>query len=346
MGLMETLLTAKLVDEITNTRSHKNRESWALGVANIAAGFLRRHRRLRDDRPDVVNVKIGRARTRVSTIVAGLFLLALITGLSSILKQIPMVALAAVMMVVAISTVNWHSVKPATLKRMPIPETLVMVVTVAVVVATSNLAIGVIVGVVLAMVLFARRVAHVITVRRTVSADATAVRYEVMGPLFFGSSNNLVDQFEYADDPASVTIDLSQAAIWDASSVAALDSIETKFRDQGATVTIEGPRRAQHRLPPATHRPPRSLSNCEALLLAGEIGPEVVRDTSTMLFCLWVSRRPRGSIDSTQSCSRTERPTASTNPSPRLPTVQSGLSPFIAIWKANSFASRRPNSSS
>jgi SulP family sulfate permease len=240
VGLMETLLTAKLVDEITETRSHKGRESWALGVANIAAGFYGGIGGCAMIGQTVVNVKIGRARTRISTVVAGLFLLALVTGLSSIMRQIPMVALAAVMMVVALSTVDWHSGKPATLKRMPVPETLVMIVTVAVVVATDNLAIGVIVGVVLAMILFARRVAHVITVRRCVNDDNTSVNYQVTGPLFFGSSNDLVDQFSYADDPPNVTVDLSQAQVWDASSVAALDSIETKYRNHGTNVTIEG----------------------------------------------------------------------------------------------------------
>jgi SulP family sulfate permease len=157
--------------------------------------------------------------------------------------QIPMVALAAVMMVVAITTVDWHSLKPSTLRRMPLPETFVMVVTVVVVVATNNLALGVVVGVISAMVLFARRVAHVITVERRIdggTADAGAAYYTVRGPLFFGSSNDLVDQFAYADDPARVTIDLSDAQIWDASTVAALDSIETKYRDHGATVTILG----------------------------------------------------------------------------------------------------------
>jgi SulP family sulfate permease len=154
--------------------------------------------------------------------------------------QIPMVALAAVMMVVAVTTVDWHSVKPSTLKRMPVPETIVMGVTVVVVVITGNLAYGVIVGVILAMVLFARRVAHVISVDRTLAGDGVSVQYEVAGPLFFGSSNDLVDHFSYAEDPTSVTIDLSRAQIWDASTVAALDSVETKYRDHGATVTIEG----------------------------------------------------------------------------------------------------------
>lgn len=240
VGLMETLLTAKLVDEITDTPSHKGRESWALGISNILAGFYGGIAGCAMIGQTLLNVKTGRARTRISTIIAGLFLLALVTGLSSIMRQIPMVALAAVMMVVAVTTVDWHSVKPSTLKRMPVPETIVMGVTIAVVVITNNLAYGVVIGVVLAMVLFARRVAHVIDVRRTITADGATAHYEVTGPLFFGSSNDLVHRFNYAEDPPAVTIDLSHAQIWDASTVAALDSIETKYDSHGTTVTIKG----------------------------------------------------------------------------------------------------------
>ncbi|ROP56696.1 SulP family sulfate permease [Rathayibacter sp. PhB185] len=240
VGLMETLLTAKLVDEMTGTPSHKGRESWALGVSNLLAGFYGGIAGCAMIGQTVLNVKTGGARTRISTIVAGVFLLALVTGLSSVMGRIPMVALAAVMMIVAISTVDWHSLRPSTLRRMPVPETLVMVVTVVVVVATDNLALGVLVGVILAMILFARRVAHVIAVERAVAADGASVRYTVTGPLFFGSSNDLVDRFAYSDDPAAVVIDLGRAQIWDASTVAALDSIETKYRDHGAIVTIEG----------------------------------------------------------------------------------------------------------
>jgi sulfate permease, SulP family len=240
VGLMETLLTAKLVDDITDTPSHKGRESWGLGISNILAGFYGGIAGCAMIGQTVLNVKTGQARTRISTFVAGLFLLALVTGLSPVMDRIPMVALAAVMMVVAVTTVDWHSVKPSTLKRMPLPETIVMVVTVAVVVLTGNLAYGVLVGVVLAMVLFARRVAHVISVERTVAGDGASVHYDVVGPLFFGSSNDLVEHFAYADDPETVTIDLSRAQIWDASTVAALDSIETKYSAHGATVTIQG----------------------------------------------------------------------------------------------------------
>ncbi len=237
VGLMETLLTAKLVDDITETKSHKGRESWALGVANIVAGLWGGIAGCAMIGQTVVNVKLGRARTRISTFVAGALLLALVTVLSDVMEQIPMVALAAVMMVVAITTVNVHSIRPSTLRRMPLSETLVMVVTVAIVVATSNLAIGVGCGVLLAIVLFARRVAHVVTVTRDAG---DTVRYRVSGPLFFGSSNDLVEQFSYADDAHEVVIDFSAAQIWDASTVSALDSVQAKYREHGITVTFAG----------------------------------------------------------------------------------------------------------
>lgn len=240
VGLMETLLTAKLVDDITETRSAKGRESWALGVANILAGFYGGIAGCAMIGQTVVNVKLGRARTRISTFVAGVFLLLLVTALSDVMEQIPMIALAAVMMVVAVTTVNWHSVAPATLKRMPLPETIVMLTTVIVVVITHNLAVGVGAGVILAMVLFARRVAHVVRVDRELSDDGGSVRYTVTGPLFFGSSNDLVEQFSYGVDPARVTVDFSASQIWDASTVAVLDSVGSKYAAHGATVEFVG----------------------------------------------------------------------------------------------------------
>src|SRR4029450_10195849 len=134
---------------------------------------------------------LGQFRRRPGSLQAGV-LLVLVPALSDLMAQIPMVALAAVMMIAALKTIDWHSVRLTTFKRMPIPETLVMVTTVAVTVVTSNLAIGIAVGVMLAMMLFARRVAHVIRAERTVSQDGQSVRYSVHGPLFFGSSNDLV----------------------------------------------------------------------------------------------------------------------------------------------------------
>ncbi|WP_210080547.1 SulP family inorganic anion transporter [Pantoea endophytica] len=240
VGLMESLLTAKLVDDITDTPSAKRRESWALGVGNILAGFYGGIAGCAMIGQTIVNVELGKARTRVSTVAAGIVLLLLVTGLSQIMAQIPMVVLAGIMMVVAVKTVNWHSLQPATLKRMPWSETFVMVLTVAVTVWTGNLAIGVLVGVILAMMLFARRIAHVIHAERQLSDDGQQVNYTVRGPLFFGSSNDLFEHFNYGHDPKTVTIDLTHAQIWDASSVAALDAIEYRYQRHGASVTFIG----------------------------------------------------------------------------------------------------------
>lgn len=240
VGLMESLLTAKLVDDITDTPSAKRRESWALGVGNILAGFYGGIAGCAMIGQTIVNVELGKARTRVSTVAAGIVLLLLVTGLSQIMAQIPMVVLAGIMMVVAVKTVNWHSLQPATLKRMPWSETLVMVLTVAVTVWTGNLAIGVLIGVILAMMLFARRIAHVIHAERQLSDDGQQVNYTVRGPLFFGSSNDLFEHFNYGHDPKTVTIDLTHAQIWDASSVAALDAIEYRYKRHGANVTFIG----------------------------------------------------------------------------------------------------------
>ena len=240
VGLMESLLTAKLVDDITDTPSGKRRESWALGVGNILAGFYGGIAGCAMIGQTIVNVELGKARTRVSTVAAGIVLLLLVTGLSHIMAQIPMVVLAGIMMVVAVKTVNWHSLQPATLKRMPWSETSVMVLTVAVTVWTGNLALGVLIGVILAMMLFARRIAHVIHAERQLSEDGEQVHYTVRGPLFFGSSNDLFEHFDYGHDPKAVTIDLTHAQIWDASSVAALDAIEYRYQRHGATVQFIG----------------------------------------------------------------------------------------------------------
>ena len=240
VGLMESLLTAKLVDDLTDTPSGKRRESWALGVGNILAGFYGGIAGCAMIGQTIVNVELGKARTRVSTVAAALVLLLLVTGLSQIMAQIPMVVLAGIMMVVAVKTVNWHSLQPATLKRMPWSETLVMVLTVAFTVWTGNLALGVLVGVILAMMLFARRIAHVIHAERQLSDDGEQVHYTVRGPLFFASSNDLFEHFDYGRDPQHVTIDLTHAQIWDASSVAALDAIEYRYQRHGASVTFTG----------------------------------------------------------------------------------------------------------
>ena len=242
VGLMESLMTAKLVDEVTDTHSNKTRESWGQGVANIVSGLFGGMGGCAMIGQTMINVKTSGARTRISTFLAGVFLLILTVVLGDLVGTIPMAVLVAIMVMVSVGTFDWHSIKPSTLKRIPKSETAIMVITVAVVVATSNLAIGVVVGVFAASVMFVRRVAHLIEVRREVKAegDQQVAYYTVQGQLLFASSNDLTTLFEYTADPEHIVIDLSQSHIWDASTVAALDTIQTKYRQHDKTVEFVG----------------------------------------------------------------------------------------------------------
>lgn len=243
VGLLESLLTAKLVDDITDTHSDKTRESWGQGVANLITGLFGGMGGCAMIGQTLINVNVSRARTRISTFLAGAFLLVLVVGLGDVVAIIPMAALVAVMILVSVGTFDWHSVQPATLRRMPKSETTVMVATVVVTVATHNLAIGVGVGVLTAMTLFARRVAHLTAVEREVLDDRDGVPtavYRVTGELFFASSNDLYTQFDYAGDPGRVVIDLSASHVWDASTVASLDAITTKYARKHKQVEIVG----------------------------------------------------------------------------------------------------------
>lgn len=240
VGLMESLMTAKLVDEITDTRSSKTRESVGQGIANIVTGFFGGMGGCAMIGQTMINVRVSGARTRLSTFLAGAFLMVLCVVFGPVVSDIPMAALVAVMVMVAFGTFDWHSIAPKTLRRMPLGETAVMVLTVVVVVATSNLAIGVVVGSVTAMTVFARRVAHLTRVTSVTDPDGTTVVHHVTGELFFASSNELVGQFDYARAPEHVVIDLHEAHVWDASSVAALDAVEAKYRERGSTVEILG----------------------------------------------------------------------------------------------------------
>jgi SulP family sulfate permease len=246
VGLLESLMTAKLVDDITDTRSNKTRESWGQGVANIVTGFLGGMGGCAVIGQTMINVKGSGARSRVSTFLAGVFLLVLVVTLGGIVGLIPMAALVAVMIFVSAITFDWHSIAPKTLKRMPKSETSVMLITVGTVVATHNLAIGVGVGVLAAMAMFARRVAHFATVERTeieLNGDTVAT-YTVDGELFFASSNDLYTQFEYARDAAPtvdrVIIDFHASHLWDASTIAVLDAVTEKYRRHGREVELIG----------------------------------------------------------------------------------------------------------
>lgn len=242
VGLLESLLTAKLVDEITDTGSDKTREALGQGAANVITGFFGGMGGCAMIGQTMINVKVSGARTRLSTFLAGVLLLVLVVGFGDVVALIPMAALVAVMIMVSVGTFDWHSIRPATLRRMPRSETAVMVVTVVVTVLTHNLAIGVVVGVLTAMTLFARRVAHLTSTTRELREDehgAVAV-YRVSGDLFFASSNDLTTSFDYAGDPDRVVVDLTDSHIWDASTVAALDAVTTKYARLGTAVEIVG----------------------------------------------------------------------------------------------------------
>jgi sulfate permease, SulP family len=239
VGLLESLLTAQLVDDITYTKSNKAREARGQGIANVITGFFGGMAGCAMIGQTMINVKVSGARTRLSTFAAGAFLLALIVGLGNLVAIIPMAALVAVMILVAYSTFNWHSIAPATLQRMPRSETIVMITTVAVTVFTHNLALGVGAGVIVAMVFFARRVAHLVDVTGTLSDDGRTKTYVVTGEIFFASDRDLVDAFDYANDPGNVVIDLRRAHIWDAAAVAALDAVEMRYADRARETDMD-----------------------------------------------------------------------------------------------------------
>lgn len=235
VGLMESLLTAKLVDDITDTHSDKTRESFGQGIGNILAAAIGGMGVCAMIGQTMIGVKVSQARTRLSTFLAGAFLLVLCLLFGEAVGRIPMAALVAVMILVAATTVNWHSIRPRTLKLMPLSEILVMLLTVAGTLATHNLAVGVVLGVVAASIGFARRVAHLVEVELV-----DGYTYVVHGQLFFASSNDLVYAFDYTLDTDFVVVDLTDAEVWDASTVATLDAVQKKYADRGIEVEFRG----------------------------------------------------------------------------------------------------------
>jgi SulP family sulfate permease len=245
VGLLESLITARLVDELTETTSDKTRESWGQGVCNVVVGLFSGMGGCAMIGQTMMNVKACGGRTRISTLVAGMSLLCLVHFFGSTLAAIPMAALVAVMVMVSVTTVDWRSISPSTLRRVPAGESLAMLSTIAVTVSTQDLAYGVLAGVACAMIVFVRRVASgaAIEPQRDISRSAGEDgdrTYRVTGHLFFASSNRLADGFDYSGDPSRVTIDLSAAHVWDATAVAVLDAIREKYRKIGKTVTLIG----------------------------------------------------------------------------------------------------------
>jgi sulfate permease, SulP family len=239
IGLLESLLTAQILDDMTDTGSDKDRESRGQGVANVATGFLGGMAGCAMIGQSMINIRSG-GRTRLSTFSAGFFLLVLIMALGDLVAVIPMAALVAVMFVVAVATFDWSSLRWQGLRRTPKSETAVMVTTVAIVVWTHNLAYGVVAGVLLAAIFFARKVAHLAEVTCVDDPDGAQRIYAVTGELFFASTNELVHSFDYADPTPRVLIDLTHAHVWDSSAVATLDAIVAKFAARGVTAELVG----------------------------------------------------------------------------------------------------------
>lgn len=237
VGLLESLMTATIVDDLTDTSSDKNRECKGQGVANIAAGLLGGMAGCAMIGQSVINVKSG-GRTRLSTFSAGVFLLLMVVFLGDWVARIPMAALVAVMVMVSIGTFSWKSLTD--LKKHPLSTNIVMLSTVVVVVATHNLAYGVFVGVLLAAMFFANKVGQYKYVASELSVDGTTRTYRVVGQVFFASADKFVEFFDLKEAVDKVVIDLCQAHFWDITAVAALDKVVLKFRREGTEVEIIG----------------------------------------------------------------------------------------------------------
>lgn len=237
VGLLESLMTATIIDDMTDTGSDKNRECKGQGVANVATGLLGGMAGCAMIGQSVINVKSG-GRTRLSTFVAGVFLLIMVVFLSDWIKVIPMAALVAVMIMVSISTFNWQSVFK--IRHFPLSSNIVMLVTVAVVVATHNLALGVFCGVLLAALFFANKIGHFMAVQSQLDAVQKRRTYTVTGQVFFASSHEFFNQFDFSELIETVVIDLQHAHFWDITAVAALDKVVFKWRKQGVLVEVIG----------------------------------------------------------------------------------------------------------
>ncbi|PSF04710.1 sodium-independent anion transporter [Marinobacter fuscus] len=237
VGLLESLMTATIVDDLTDTTSDRNRECKGQGIANIGAGLLGGMAGCAMIGQSVINVKSG-GRTRLSTLTAGVFLLILVLVLDQWLVQIPMAALVAVMIMVSIGTFSWDSIR--NLKEYPVSTNIVMLVTVIVVVATHNLAFGVLAGVLLAALFFANKVGHYMVVTSELEEASNTRRYTVTGQVFFSSSEKFLESFDFKEAVDNVVIDLSRAHFWDITAVGALDKAVIKFRREGSDVEVIG----------------------------------------------------------------------------------------------------------
>ncbi|AWB35130.1 SulP family inorganic anion transporter [Orrella marina] len=237
VGLLESMMTATIVDDLTDTKSNKNRECVGQGVANIASGFIGGMAGCAMIGQSVINIKSG-GRGRLSTLSAGIFLLIMVVFLGDWVSQIPMAALVAVMIMVSIGTFSWGSLR--SLKDHPKSSSVVMVATVLVTVLTHDLAMGVLTGVLLSGVFFAAKVGTILTVESVSEDEGRTRNYVVLGQVFFASADQFVDAFDYKEVIERVRIDVSRSHFWDITAVTALDKVVLKFRREGTEVEVLG----------------------------------------------------------------------------------------------------------
>jgi SulP family sulfate permease len=237
VGLLESLMTATIVDDMTDTKSNKNRECVGQGVANIATGFIGGMAGCAMIGQSVINVKSG-GRGRLSTLVAGVVLLILVVFLGDWVKQIPMAALVAVMIMVSIGTFNWGSFK--NLRDHPKSSSVVMLATVAVTVYTHDLARGVLTGVLLSGFFFAHKIGQILLIQTKTEQNGETCTYEIYGQVFFASADRFIDAFDFEAAMTKVRIDLKHAHFWDITAISALDKVVLKFRRKGIEVEVLG----------------------------------------------------------------------------------------------------------
>ena len=237
VGLLESFMTTTIVDELTDTKGDKTKEARGQGIANIASGFLGGMAGCAMIGQSIINVKSG-GRGRLSTFIAGFFLLIMVVFLSDIISIIPMAALVAVMIMVSIGTFDWGSIKR--LKTLPLSTNIVMLSTVIVTVYTHNLALGVITGVLFASLFFANKISHFMYCNISYNEDKTSKTYQFVGQVFFNSADKFYETINFKEVLDKVIIDISRAHFWDISAVYALDKAVIKLRREGADVEVIG----------------------------------------------------------------------------------------------------------
>ncbi len=237
VGLLESFMTATIIDDMTDTDSDKNREAKGQGIANIASGCVGGMAGCAMIGQSVINIKSG-GRGRLSTLVAGVLLLIMVVFMSDLISIIPMAALVAVMIMVSIGTFNWASIKG--LKTLPLSTNIVMLSTVIVVVWTHNLALGVFTGVLLASLFFANKISHFLYWEKSYEETSSTRVYKFIGQIFFNSADRFADAFDYKEDVKHVIIDVTRAHFWDISAVYALDKAVIKLRNMGKEVEVVG----------------------------------------------------------------------------------------------------------